>query len=60
MVEARRHSRGDPIWHVRFEVPGGDVPAHPPAYWPDLPTAVAATTVSDAPLGEQGGLGLLS
>ncbi|MFI7077881.1 hypothetical protein ACIBO1_11385 [Micromonospora sp. NPDC049903] len=56
VVEARRHRRGRPTWHVRYEVPGGEVPAHIPAHWPDLATAVAATTVADAlfGLGERG------
>ncbi len=56
VVEARRHSRGDPTWHVRYEVPGGEVPAQTPAHWPDLTTAVAATTAADAlfGLGERG------
>ncbi|QOC90430.1 hypothetical protein [Micromonospora craniellae] len=56
VVEARRHRRGAPTWHVRYEVPGSQLPAQTPAHWPDLRTAVAATTVADAlfGLGERG------
>ncbi|BCJ60354.1 hypothetical protein [Micromonospora endophytica] len=56
VIEARRPHRGNPTWQVRYEVPGGEVPAQTSAYWPDLATAVAGTTVADAlyGLGERG------
>ncbi|MEH0972383.1 hypothetical protein V6U77_14780 [Micromonospora sp. CPCC 205546] len=56
VIEARRQPWGDPTWHVRFEVPGGEVPAESPGWASDLRAAVACTTVTDAltGLGERG------
>ncbi|WP_327038640.1 hypothetical protein [Micromonospora maris] len=51
VIEGRRQSYGRPTWHVRFDLPGAEVPAQTPAHWPDLPTAVAATSDDDALFG---------
>ncbi|MEN3608245.1 hypothetical protein AAH979_01730 [Plantactinospora sp. ZYX-F-223] len=52
VVEARRRGHADdPAWSVRYEVPGGEVPAESRGWADDLPGAVAATTVADALYG---------
>ncbi|WP_320067587.1 hypothetical protein [Micromonospora sp. RTGN7] len=56
VVEARRQTRTDITWHVRFEVPGGSVPEEGRGYALDLPAALTTTSVADAltGLGERG------
>jgi hypothetical protein len=48
VVEARREPWGTTGWDVRYDLPGADVPVHPRHRGDDLPTALAATTVTDA------------
>ncbi|MGI5145930.1 hypothetical protein ACQEVC_05940 [Plantactinospora sp. CA-294935] len=48
VVEARAIATCAPSWVIRFEVPGSAVPEQPHGSHPDLPTAVARTTVADA------------
>ncbi|MGC4854627.1 hypothetical protein ACLQ24_14830 [Micromonospora sp. DT4] len=56
VIEARRDDFFGATWHVRFEVPGGDVPEETRGCATDLPAALARTTVADALawLGERG------
>ncbi|MGC4807176.1 hypothetical protein [Micromonospora sp. DT233] len=56
VIEARRQSRTDVTWHVRFEVPGGGVPEEGRGWALDLPNALTTTSVADAltGLGERG------
>lgn len=51
VVEARRRSGGGLCWDIRFEVPGGPVPAESRGWADDLPAALAATTVTAALYG---------
>ncbi|MEU8262257.1 hypothetical protein AB0C02_16705 [Micromonospora sp. NPDC048999] len=50
MVEARRW-HGDLTWAIRYEMPGGGVPAEPGRQAWDLPSAVAATSFGEAMRG---------
>ncbi|MEU3453214.1 GNAT family N-acetyltransferase [Micromonospora sp. NPDC006766] len=50
VVEARRQPWRDPTWQVRFEVPGGEVPAEATGH-PDLRLALATTSIDNALLG---------
>lgn len=58
VVEARRQVASDALtWAVRFEVPGGPVPAEARGYADDLTTAITTTTDLDACYGlEERGL----
>jgi hypothetical protein len=52
VVEARgRGADGSLSWDIRYEVPGGPVPAHARGWADTLGGAVAATTVTDALYG---------
>ncbi|GIG86646.1 hypothetical protein [Plantactinospora endophytica] len=53
VVEARRrHSHADDLsWSIRYEIPGGAVPAEAHGWADDLPGAIAATTLHDAMYG---------
>jgi hypothetical protein len=48
VVEARRTALGRLTWEVRYELPGGDVPAGQRGQARDLPAALAATDVAEA------------
>ncbi|GAB3808714.1 hypothetical protein [Micromonospora zhanjiangensis] len=48
VVEARRTGFGDLNWEVRYELPGGDIPAGQRGQARDLPAALAATDVAEA------------
>ena len=50
VVEARRQPWGDPTWQIRFEVPGGEVPAEATGHQ-DLRLALATTSIDTALLG---------
>ncbi|MEU5905370.1 hypothetical protein ABZ780_13465 [Micromonospora sp. NPDC047467] len=50
VVEARRCD-GEVAWDVRYEMPGGEVPAQAQLRGDDLRTAVAAATVAEAMYG---------
>ena len=51
VVEARRRARNHLCWDIRYEVPGGQVPADSRGWTDDLVGAVAATTITDAMYG---------
>ncbi|MET7708969.1 hypothetical protein [Micromonospora sp. NPDC005413] len=51
LVVEVRHCYGRTSWDVRYEMPGGEVPAQTQLRGEDLPAAVAATTVAEAMYG---------